>query len=257
MKKLSQIAALIAALTLVGGTRASADLVQTDPNGLAFIASLTADTSGVYRIFNTGSVINGKSFVPPNPGFGSGVMWLAGPTVGGPEPYPNEVDTDLTDGVQSYAEYIVRFTNEGTYRLFLSGQRTASPQDPAEGRPVADNDSLWVGRLDVDHTNTDPLNWHNFALAAGGISYRDTTVDWVIDNSNVNTDLTLTLGMREDGPIFDRIAFVLDGSGITGATIASSLPLIIPEPATWALGATALGFVALLRRRRRLTSVRC
>lgn len=250
MRRQLRCATFMVALSLVGATRANAELIQTDPNGMAFIGTLTSDTEGVYRIHNTGSVINGKNFVPPNPGYGVGVMWLAGPTVGGPEPYPNEVDTDLTDGVQSYAEYVVRFTSEGTYRLFLSGQRTASPQDPAEGRVATDNDSLWVGRVDVDHTNTDPLNWHNFAFPSGGIAYRDTTVDWVIDGSNVNTDLTLTLGMREDGPIYDRIAFVLEGSGITGATIANSLPLIVPEPATWALGAMALGAVAFIRRRR-------
>jgi hypothetical protein len=247
--RISRAVGALALLCALLGTSANAQLTQTDPNGLAFLGSFTSEAVGVYRMFNTGSVFDGNLYRPPNPGFGSGVMWIGGPTVGGPDPKPNEVDTDLTDGLQSYAEYLVRFTNEGVYRVYVSGQRTASPQDPAEGRPVGDNDSMWVGALDNDHTAT--TGWHNFTFPAGGIFWRDTTVLWTIDNTNVNTDLTFTLGLREDGPIYDRIAFVLEGSGITATTIDSSIPLIVPEPATWLLGGTALMGIVALRRKRR------
>jgi hypothetical protein len=252
MKRQLHVAALMAVLGLVGATRAGAQLTQTDPNGLAFLASLTTDSSGLYEILNSGSVFDGALYVPPNPGYGGGVMWMAGPTAGGPAPYPNEEDTNFADGLQSYAEYTVRFTDEGMYRLFISGQRTGPPQGPAEGGMVLENDSFWVGRLDVDHTNTNAAKWHNFSIPGGAITYLDTTVDWLIDSTTVDTDLTLTIGMREDGPVFDRLAFVRSGSGITAATIATSLPIIerIPEPGTWAMGAIVLGGVVLLGRRR-------
>lgn len=231
-------------LCLLVAAPAGAQHVQTDPNGMAFLSTLTSDTEGVYRVFNIGSTINGNVYTPPNPGYGSGLMWIAGPTI---MDGVADIDTDLTDGVQSYAEYTVRFTSEGTYRVFWSGQRTGSPQQLAEGGAVSANDSLWIGGVDADHTATS--GWTQLALAAGGISWRQSDALWVIDNTNVNQDLTLTIGLREDGPIYDRLAFVLEGSGITGAMIDASIPLIIPEPATWLLGGSALMGIVALRRR--------
>lgn len=226
---------LVAGLLAItfSAAESSAALIQTDPNGLAFHGRLTTATSGVYEIQNTGTEIEGNVYEPPNPGYQGSVMWIAGQLVG----TGNEVDAnaaELADGLQTYAEYTVRFTSEGTYRVHWSGQRTGDPQVVAEGSSVGGNDSVWIGPLDQDHTAT--TGWTNLVLGSGSISYRDSGVDWVIDGSNVNQDLTFTVGLREDGPIYDRLAFVLAGSGIGPNDL-----FVIPEPTSIVL----MGFAAV------------
>ncbi len=221
------------------------------PNGLAFHSSLTTATSGFYELLNTGTDISGTIYAPPNPGFNGSIMWIAGQTVGTDGAIAGgDNDTDLTDGVKSYAEYRVRLTSQGTYRVFWSGQRTATPQIVAEGTAAGNNDSVWIGGLNQDHAAT--TGWTQLNIAAGGISYRSTGALWIIDGSNVNTDLTLTIGIREDGPVYDRLALVLEGSGVDPNTLTT-----IPEPSSGVvLGVAAMTIVAAcgvrcLRRRRK------
>lgn len=244
------MASALALVLLPGASSATTLLVQTDPNGLAFSSSFTSATSGFYEIWNTGTDVGGTIYAPPSPGFYGRVMWVAGQTVGTDGAIAGgDNDTDLTDGVKSYAEYLVRFSGEGTYRVFLSGQRTASPQIVAEGTAAGNNDSLWIGGLNQDHTAT--AGWSQLTLAAGGISYRSTTALWVIDGTNVDTDLTFAVGVREDGPVYDRIAFVREGSGAAPLDIAT-----IPEPSGLTLALAALGLAGVVRVRsiRRIAS---
>jgi hypothetical protein len=236
MRKTSILFCLVAML-LAGVS--SAALIQTDPNGLAFHSRATTATSGFYELQNTGTEINSVVYTPPNPGFAGSIMWVAGPTVG-TQP---EIDTDLTNGVQSYAEYTVNFTSQGTYRVHWAGQRTGTPQIVAEGGATGDNDSIWIGPVNQDHNGT--ANWVSLSIASGGISYRSTTQLWVIDGTNVNQDLTFTVGLREDGPVYDRIAFVLEGSGVAPTTIE-----VIPEPSSIVLAIAAVGLVGFALRRR-------
>ena len=218
----------------------SAALIQTDPNGLAFHGRLTTDAVGVYQVLNTGTEIEGNVYEPPNPGFQGSVMWIAGANVG----MDVDIDTNLGDGLQTYAEYTVRFTSQGTYRVHWAGQRTGTPQIVAEGGTTDRNDSVWIGPVDQDHTGT--AGWTQLNLAAGGISYRSSNALWVIDGSNVDQNLTFTLGLREDGPIYDKVAFVLEDSGALPGDIH-----VIPEPTSAALALVALGLAGMWGLRRR------
>jgi hypothetical protein len=216
-----------------------ATFIQSDPNGMAFQAKDASASSGFYEVLNTGTEINSVVYTPPATGFGGSVMWVAGQQVG----TGAEVDTDLTNGVQSYAEYSVQFSSTGTYRVWWAGQRTSETQQLGEGSTVGGNDSIWIGGLNANHNSTSGFTSHT--IVGGGISYRDTGVLWVIDGSNVNTPLTFTLGLREDGPIYDRIAFTLEGSGTTPGSLT-----VIPEPISAALLLIgAIAGVGIWRRR--------
>jgi hypothetical protein len=219
----------------------SAALIQTDPNGLAIHARAATATNGYYELQNDGStLLGGVSYPPPNPGFAGSVLWAGGAQVG-----VDLVDNDTvtTDGLTFYAEYSVQFNTEGTYRVWWAGQRTGTPQITAEGGSTGNNDSVWIGGTNNTHLST--AGWTSHTIASGGISYRDTGVDWVIDGTNVNMDLTFTTGIREDGPVFDRIAFVRAGTGATPGSIE-----VIPEPSSFVLGIVAVGLAGIALRRR-------
>jgi hypothetical protein len=218
----------------------SGALMQTDSNGLAFHARLTTASNGYYELLNDGTTqIGGVTYSPPNPGFDGSVLWAAGAQVG-VDLVDN--DTDTTNGVTFYAEYTVQFNTEGTYRVWWAGQRT-SGVGTGEGGSTGNNDSIFIGGTNVNHLST--AGWTAHTVAGGGISYRDTAVDWVIDALNVNTDLTFTVGLREDGPVFDRIAFVRAGSGVTAASLE-----VVPEPSSVVLAIAAIGLVGIGLRRR-------
>lgn len=234
---LSFVAMSLAVLSL--GTVSHAALIQTDPNGLAIHARAATALNGVYELQNVGTEINSVLYTPPNPGFAGSLMWAAGANVGA----DLDNDTVTTDGVTSYAEYTVQFNTEGTYRVWWAGQRTATPQSVGEGATAGNNDSIWIGGTNVNHLST--TGWTSHTVASGGISYRDTTVDWVIDALNVNTELTFTYGIREDGPVFDRIAFVRAGSGVTAGSLE-----VVPEPSSFVLAIAAVGMVGIGLRRR-------
>lgn len=232
--------ACLAALFLTGASHASTILTQSDPNGLAFHGRVTTANSGVLQILNfPGTNIGGVDYYSPNDGYFGSTMWISGQLVG----TGGEVDTDLSDGLESYAEYTVNFSSEGTYRVYWSGQRTGDPQPPAEGSTTGGNNSLWIGGTDQDHTATS--GWTSHGVASGSIFYRDTGVLWTIDNTNVNQDLTFTLGLREDGPVYDRIAFVLEGSGAG----PDDLAVIVPEPSCCILVFAAAAGLLVSRRR--------
>jgi hypothetical protein len=238
MRKSSILFCLVA--TSLAGV-SSAALIQTDPNGLAFHSRATTATNGFYELQNDGTTqIGGVFYDPPNDGFAGSVLWAAGANPG----VDLDNDTNSADGMTYYAEYTVQFNTTGTYRVWWAGQRTGTPQGPAEGASTGNNDSIWFGGLNQNHTATTSWVVMN-PITSGGISYRDTTVDWLIDGSNVNTDLTFTVGIREDGPVFDRIAFVRAGSGATAGSIE-----VIPEPSSIVLAFAAVGLVGFALRRR-------
>jgi hypothetical protein len=239
MTRRTSLACALTFSLFTGTSSASTLLVQSDPNGLAFSSSFTSAVSGFYELLNTGTDIDGTIYSPPNPGFYGRVLWVAGQTVGVDGAIAGgDNDTDLTDGVKSYAEYTVRFTAEGAYRVFWSGQRTAAPQDVAEGTTAGNNDSLWIGGLNQDHTAT--AGWTQLTIGAGAVSYRSTGALWVINGANVNTDLTFTVGIREDGPIYDRIAFVKEDTGVAPDDLVT-----IPEPSGLVQGIAAAGLAAI------------
>jgi hypothetical protein len=232
---------VVLAISVSAAGVSSGALIQTDPNGLAFHARLTTASNGYYELQNDGTTeIGSVIYSPPNPGFAGSVLWAAGAQVG-----VDVVDNDTvtTDGVTFYAEYTVQFNTEGTYRVWWAGQRTAGV-GTGEGGTTGNNDSIWIGGTNVNHLST--AGWTSHTVAGGGISYRDTAVDWVIDALNVNTDLTFTVGLREDGPVFDRIAFVRTGSGVTAASLE-----VVPEPSSIVLAIAAVGLVAIGMRHRR------
>lgn len=238
MSKTSIVLCLVA-MSVAGVS--SAALIQTDPNGLAIHARATTASNGYYELQNDGSTQIGATFYPPpNPGFAGSLLWGAGAQVG-----VDLVDNDTvsTDGLTFYAEYTVQFNTQGTYRVWWAGQRTGTPQVTAEGGSTGNNDSVWIGTTNNNHLST--TGWTFNVIASGGISYRDTGVDWVIDGTNVNTDLTFTTGIREDGPVFDRIAFVRAGTGVAPTTIE-----VVPEPSSIVLAIAAFGLVGIGMRRR-------
>jgi hypothetical protein len=237
---MSKTAILIFLVAVSVADVSSAALIQTDPNGLAIHARATTASNGYYELKNDGTTqIGGVFYPPPNPGFAGSLLWAAGANVG----VDLDNDTVSTDGLTYYAEYTVQFNTQGTYRVWWAGQRTGSPQVTAEGVGTGNNDSVWIGGTNNNHLST--AGWTFHTILSGGISYRDTLVDWVIDGTNVNMDLTFTTGIREDGPVFDRIAFVRAGTGVAPTTIE-----VVPEPSSVVLALAAVGLVGFGLRRR-------
>ncbi|MCC7086817.1 MAG: hypothetical protein IT427_17605 [Pirellulales bacterium] len=70
---------------------------------------------------------------------------------------------------------------------------------------------------------------------------------WVINCISVSTDLTFTLGLREDGPIDVRVAFVLEGPGVSPTDIE-----VVLERSSVALAITAVGQIGRHLRCRRV-----
>ena len=168
---------------------------------------------------------------------------------------------------QFVTTYEVTFNQAGTYRVYMNGVYGTQTEEldigegadpfPGGDRQFANDSYFLLSNLDADASVAGNYTQQG-ANGPGALDYDRESSNgfsaYTVSAAQIGTPLTFAVSEREDGLVFDRWVFVLQGSGVDTsdsglAALPNSPTTPIPEPAS--AGLAVAGLAGLLLRRRR------